>query len=237
VKDEVIINHASAYLDLHTHSMDGSPDAGATVEGYLRWITRLRVDGDRIDGFVLTEHRKLDLQHDYSALAEQYQVTVLRGMEIETDGGHVLVYGTSERFFKEIDISIVSLPYEDVFQAALEHGGIAVGAHAGRPRIGLADHVENRGASLDRVDLIESLNGGSDATENGRALRLAEEHNLATIGGSDSHYVTGLGSCLTAFEEPVNNIPALVEQLRAGNVHAVSREEMRSAEQHHDSRH
>jgi predicted metal-dependent phosphoesterase TrpH len=155
---------------------------------------------------VLTEHRNLDLQYDYSALAEQYQVTVLRGMEIETNGGHVLVYGVSERFFKEIDISKVSLPYKDVFQAALEHDGVAVGAHAGRPRIGLADHVESDGAAMDHVHLIETLNGG----------------------GSDSHYVTAVGSCLTAFQEPVHSIPALVEQLKAGSVHAVTQDALRS---------
>ena len=197
---------------------------------------RRRDHGDRIDGFVLTEHRNLDLQYDYSALAEQYQVTVLRGMEIETNGGHVLVYGASERFFKEIDISKVSLPYEDVFQAALEHDGIAVGAHAGRPRIGLADHVDGNGASMDNVHLIESLNGGSSATENGRALQLAAQYQLATVGGSDSHYVTAVGSCLTAFQEPVHSIPALVEQLKAGSVHAVTQNELRNQQQQRSSR-
>lgn len=212
------------YLDLHTHTSDGSNDAGATVEGYLRWIARRREAGYRVDGFVLTEHRNLDRRHDYSALAAQYGAVVLRGMEVETNTGHVLVYGVSDRFFAEVDVSSVTLPYQDVFRAAREHGGVAVGAHAGRRRIGLAQHVERDGASLDDVDLIETLNGGSNAEENAQALLLAQRHRLTMVGGSDSHYVSTLGSHLTAFREPVHNIHAMVEQLRAGRVHAVTAE-------------
>lgn len=215
------------YLDLHTHTADGSNDARATVEGYLRWIQRRRAHGYRVDGFVLTEHRNLDRSLDYSPLAEEYGVVVLRGMEVETNTGHVLVYGVSDRFFEEVDISFVTLPYEDVFRAAREHGGIAVGAHAGRRRIGLAYHVALDGISLDGVDLVEALNGGSNDEENARALLLAEQFGLAMVGGSDSHYVSTVGSYLTAFREPVRNIHELVEQLREGLVHAVTADDAR----------
>src|SRR5437764_14283101 len=81
------------YLDRHAHSTDASDDAGGTVEGYLKWIVARRKRGYCIDGFVLTEHRQYDPHADYSELAEQYGVTVLRGAELETDIGHVLVYG------------------------------------------------------------------------------------------------------------------------------------------------
>jgi len=216
------------YLDLHTHTSDGSNDAHATVEAYLRWIQRRREAGYRIDGFVLTEHRNLDPRLDYSALAERYDAVVLRGMEVETDTGHVLVYGVSDRFYREIDVLSVTLPYEDVFRAAREHGGIAVGAHAGRRRIGLAHHVDLAGIALDSVELIEALNGGSSEQENARALLLGEQFNLGMIGGSDSHFVSTLGSYLTAFREPVRHMEALVEQLRAGLVHAVTADGARS---------
>lgn len=213
------------YLDLHTHTSDGSNDAGATVEGYLRWIARRREAGVRIDGFVLTEHRNLDRTLDYSALAVRYGAAVLRGIELETNVGHVLVYGVTDRFFAEVDIRNVALPYEEVFRAAREHGGIAVGAHAGRPRIGLAQYVERDDASLDTVDLVETLNGGSSTEENGRALLLARQRGLSMTGGSDSHYVSSVGSCLTAFREPIRDIHQMVEEMRAGRVHALAVEE------------
>ena len=116
--------------------MDASDDAGGTVEGYLKWIVAQRRKGYQIDGFVLTEHRQFDPAVDYSALAEQYGVTVLRGAELETDAGHVLVYGITERLAREFDFADVAIPYEQLFNAARQFGGFAVGAHAGRPRIG-----------------------------------------------------------------------------------------------------
>ncbi|MPZ98027.1 MAG: hypothetical protein GEU80_01610 [Dehalococcoidia bacterium] len=215
----------SFYLDLHTHSADGSDDAGATVEGYLRWITGRRRLGYRIDGFVLTEHRRFDRDRDYSALAAQYDVTILRGIEVETDVGHVLVYGAGEEFLRHFDLADVALPYQDVFRAAWEGGGIAVGAHAGRPRIGLAEHVDRRAVSLEGIEVIEALNGGSSDAENSHGLHLAEQHGLRAVGGSDSHFVSGVGRCLTAFREPVRSVEALVEALRGQDFRPVAVEE------------
>lgn len=219
------------YLDLHTHSADGSDDAGATVEGYLRWITGRRRFGYRIDGFVLTEHRRFDPKLDYSRLAEQYGVAVLRGVEVETDVGHVLVYGVRDGFYKEFDLANVALPYRDVFRAAREHGGLAVGAHAGRPRIGLAEHVDRRGISLDGVSVIEALNGGSNDSENAHALHLAEERGLLSVGGSDSHFVSEVARCLTAFRRPVHRVEALVEELLSGEFRPVAVEETHDDEE------
>ena len=216
---------AYCYLDLHAHSTDASDDAGGTVEGYLKWIVARRKNGYQVDGFVLTEHRHFDPTVDYAALADQYGVTVLRGAELETDVGHVLVYGITERFTSELDLSNVALPYEDVFTAARECGGIAVGAHAGRPRIGLAEHVAERGVSLDAVTAVEQLNGGSSDHENAVAAQLAEEHGLHGVGGSDAHYVSAIGRCMTAFPRPVQTVEALVEALDEGGYHPVRAED------------
>jgi predicted metal-dependent phosphoesterase TrpH len=215
---------------LHSHSTDASDDAGGTVEGYLKWIVGRRKKGFRIDGFVLTEHRQFDPSVDYSALAEQYGVTVLRGAEVETDVGHVLVYGIDERFANAFDLASVSLPYQEVFRAAKEFGGFAVGAHAGRPRIGIAAHVAERGVTLDGVEALEILNGGSNDAENGRARALAEQHGLRGVGGSDAHFVNAIGRCLTAFHRPVTTIEALVDELRGGDYHPVRVEETLAAQ-------
>ena len=202
------------YLDLHVHSAEGSDDAGGTVEGYLKWINARREQGYRLDGFVLTEHRRFDPDLDYSELAERYNALVLRGIEVETDVGHVLVYGVTSDFAQEFDLSDVSLPYEEVFRAAWDLGGIAIGAHAGRPRIGLVEHVSERDVPLDGVRIIEALNGGSSDYENAQAHELAVTRGLREVGASDAHYVSGLGRCLTRFASPVRRIEDLVEQLR-----------------------
>jgi predicted metal-dependent phosphoesterase TrpH len=216
-------------MDLHSHSTDASDDAGGTVEGYLKWIVVQRKKGLRIDGLVLTEHRQFDSTVDYSALAERYAVTVLRGAEVETDVGHVLVYGVNHRFTDAFDLADVALPHREVFRAAKEFGGFAVGAHAGRPRIGLAAHVAERGVSLEGIEAIEVLNGGSSDAENGRARALAEAHGLRGVGGSDAHFVSAIGRCLTAFNRPITSIEELVEELRAGGYQPVRVEETRDA--------
>ncbi len=204
------------YLDLHSHSTDASDDAGGTVEGYLKWIVGRRKRGFQVDGFVLTEHRRFDPAPDYSALADDYGVVVLKGAELETDIGHVLVYGLDDRLAREFDFSRVDLASVELFRAAKDFGGFAVAAHAGRPRIGLWDHL-SAGINPGHVEAIEALNGGSSAEENGRAAQLAERHGFYQVGGSDAHYVSAIGRCLTAFRRPLRNIAELVEELRAGD--------------------
>ena len=176
---------------------------------------------------MLTEHRRYLEDADYSALTEQYDVTILRGIEVETDVGHVLVYGLNGDFLERFDLGDIALPYADVFRAAEETGGIAVGAHAGRPRIGLVEHVGERGVSLETVGIIEALNGGSSDYENGRSFDLADEHGLLTVGGSDAHFVSALGRCLTEFDVPVTSNDELVAALRSGEFRPVRVEETR----------
>lgn len=220
-----------SYFDLHVHSTDGSDDAGATVEGYCKWVEARRKNGYHVDGFVLTEHRRYLDDADYSALEQQYAVTILRGIEVETDVGHVLVYGVTSDFLARFDLSDISLPYAEVFQAAEETGGIAVGAHAGRPRIGLVEHVGERGVSLETVGIIEALNGGSSDYENGRSFDLAEEHGLLAVGGSDAHFVSALGRCLTEFDVRVTSNEELVAALRSREFRPVRVEDTREGAQ------
>jgi predicted metal-dependent phosphoesterase TrpH len=204
-----------SFLDLHSHSTDASDDAGATVEGYLKWIAGRRKRGYRVDGFVLTEHRSFDPSVSYDDLARQYGIVVLKGAELETDIGHVLVYGVGERLMRAFDFSRVDLDSKDLFAAARDYGGYAVAAHAGRPRIGLWDYAQ-RGLEPGYVPAIEELNGGSSAEENARAAELTQRHGFRRIGGSDAHYVSSIGRCLTAFSQAISGIEELVEQLRDG---------------------
>ncbi|MSQ41120.1 MAG: hypothetical protein EXR55_05625 [Dehalococcoidia bacterium] len=147
------------FLDLHVHSQR-SDDAGATVEGYLRWIGTLRRKGYQVDGIVLTEHRGFDLEADYSVLSARYDVLVLKGLEIETDLGHILVYGVTPKLLEQFDFSSLDLPAQAVLRAVRETGAYAVAAHPGRRRIGLGEHLQ-RGADIAGIQTVEMLNGGT----------------------------------------------------------------------------
>jgi predicted metal-dependent phosphoesterase TrpH len=174
---------------------------------------------------VLTEHRQYDPDAEYSALSDHYGVTILRGAELETDIGHVLVYNLKPEFIRQFDLSSVSLPHKEVFKAARDTGGFAVAAHAGRPRIGLAEHVDTRGVTTQGIEAIEQLNGGSSTEENARALKLAERFGLHCVGGSDAHFVSAIGRCLTAFPRRITTVEELVQELVRGEYHPVTVEQ------------
>ena len=75
-------------LDMHAHSIK-SDDGRAKVENYCQWIKAKNIS---IDGFVLTEHRQFDNESDYSELGKANNITILKGSEVETEYGHVLVF-------------------------------------------------------------------------------------------------------------------------------------------------
>ena len=145
---------------------------------------------------------------------------VLKGSELETELGHILVYGVTPKLVEQFDLTNINLAAAEVIEAVRDIGGYTVAAHPGRPRIGLYQHVQS-GASLNGLHTIESLNGGSTAEENALASQLAEKHGLSCIGGSDSHYVSTVGRCLTWFQRPVTCVEELVGELIVGDFRPV----------------
>ena len=144
---------------MHSHSVS-SDDSRATVEQYVKWIQVLRKRGHTVDGIVLTEHRKFDFDKDYSDLASQYNVLVLKGSELDTRYGHFLVYGVTQALTQEIDFGDVRMDARALMQAARQHDAIALPAHPGRFGIGLTDYIA-KGEAFDDVTIVERFNGGS----------------------------------------------------------------------------
>src|SRR5213076_2603990 len=99
-------------LDLHLHS-ELSDDSRAPVEAYLKLLQRKR-DERPLDGIVLTEHRQFDTTRDYRALEDRYDLLVLNAAEVETDYGHVLVYGVNEDILGRFDFRNVRLPAQEL---------------------------------------------------------------------------------------------------------------------------
>ena len=214
------------YLDLHSHSVS-SDDSRATVEQYVKWAQVLRKRDYTVDGMVLTEHRKFDFDKDYSALAEQYNVLVLKGSELDTRHGHFLVYGVTDALTREIDFADVRMDSKELVKAAAYHGAIAVPAHPGRFGIGLTEYIE-KGETFDDVNIVERLNGGSRPGENERAWELCDNLGYQGIGGSDAHLASHLGACLTKFSANINDEIALVEALLSGDFKPVWLEESKN---------
>jgi len=204
-------------LDLHSHSIR-SDDGRAKVENYCQWIHK---KGLPLDGFVLTEHRQWDDDSDYRRLEDEFELLILKASEVETEYGHVLVFGVNEDLVHAFDFSRVDLPCAEVVAAAKAHDAIAVPCHPGRPKVGMCAHYETLGP-VDGVEVIETLNGGSRGNEDAQAQALASRHGYRGIGGSDAHIVSFIGKCATRFERDVASIDDLVAELRGGRFEAVS---------------
>ena len=202
------------FLDLHSHSVS-SDDSRATVEQYLKWIQVLRKRDYTVDGFVLTEHRKFDSHLDYSSLAQQYGVTVLKGSEFDTRYGHFLVYGVTEGMTRDLDFTDVRMDARVLMETARKHGALALPAHPGRFGIGLVDYMA-QGEEFRDVGIVERLNGGSRPGENERASDLCDSKDYLGVGGSDAHLTSHIGACLTKFTGNISNEGELVEALLSG---------------------
>ncbi len=206
-------------LDLHSHSIV-SDDGRAKVENYCQWIRRKSLP---LDGFVLTEHRLYDEQSDYRALEDEFGLLILKASELETDYGHVLVFGVNEDLKAALDFSRVDLSLATLLEESQRCGAVAVPCHPGRTRVGMCAHIETRG-TVEGVRIVETLNGGSRGEENGAALALARGNDYHRTGGSDSHIVSHIGRCATRFPASIADMNGLMAELEAGRCEAVALE-------------
>jgi hypothetical protein len=197
-------------LDLHAHSIK-SDDGRAKVDNYCKWI---RARDIPIDGFVLTEHRQFDFESDYSPLAQEYSLTILKGSEVETEYGHVLVFGVTEGLAKEFDFSSINVPLSTVIESCERHGAVPVPCHPGRPRVGMSAHLAEFGIP-EGVRIVEIYNGGSRGQEDQVAQDMARERGYLGIGGSDAHIVSHIGRCATRFNAQIHSEEDLVQALES----------------------
>ena len=205
-------------LDLHTHSIK-SDDGRAKVENYCKWIRKKELP---LDGFVLTEHRQFAGESDYRHLEDEYDLLNLKASEVETDIGHVLVFGVNEDLLAALDFSNIRLPIQRVLTESDRCGAFAAPCHPGRKRVGLFSHYEERGA-VDAVHTVETLNGGSIPGEDELSVEMAEKHGYLGFGGSDSHVVSRIGFCATEFpQQTITSVDGLVNALKGGAFRAVS---------------
>ena len=170
---------------------------------------------------MLTEHRQHDFDSDYSSLAEKHGLVILKGSEVETEYGHVLVFGVTEPLTRAFDFSSINLCLENVIETCEAHGAVAVPCHPGRPRVGMFAHTEELGIP-NGVKIVEIFNGGSRDNEDQIAIDNAEELGYQGIGGSDSHIVSHIGRCGTAFTNDIHEMADLVSALQAGEFKAIS---------------
>ncbi len=207
-------------IDMHVHSQ-ASGDSSATVDKYCRVIKRYR-EYHPFHGLVITEHCLYDQQMTYQKIGDQYDVLILQGVEADTNLGHLLLYGITAGFLKQIDVSRRNLNSQIVIKTINDCGGIAIPAHPFRNSI-YGRALTKSEIDLDEVSIIEELNGSNSREENKKATALIEQTGLRGIGGSDAHYANRVWflNCATEFENAVHTSEDLVKELRHGHFRSI----------------
>jgi predicted metal-dependent phosphoesterase TrpH len=204
-------------LDLHNHSIK-SDDGRAKVENYCKWIAKKDL---KLDGFVLSEHRQYDGTSDYRALEDEYGILILKASEVETEYGHVLIFGVNEDLQNAFDFTDVHLPLATVLEETRRCGAFAVPCHPSRAIVGMFSHFDELGPA-EGVEVVETLNGGGRGSENQDAIKFADRYGYRAIGGSDAHIVSHIGRCVTEFDHEITSIESLVDNLRGESYRARS---------------
>ena len=205
-------------IDLHVHTLLSS-DSNVAPEQYVEAAAR---GPRRLDAICFTEHRLFpadpELDQRYAELTERFGVRLFKGIEADTNLGHLLLFGVTREVIRRFDLSSRMLKAETLIEVIHGEGGIAVPAHPFRdsgfgPQ--LDDLLARHGPAL---GVIEALNGQNSPRENEAALAAMEKLGLAGIGGSDAHFVTSKWflTCATELERQVSNIEELCIELRAG---------------------
>lgn len=187
-------------IDLHCHTSGLSPCSSLEPE---RLVALARERG--LDALCLTEHDRLWDEAEIRALSCRLRFPLLRGMEVTTELGHVLVFGLD---YFEPGLYIAARLRERVTAA----GGLMALAHPGRA--GQPAVAPETAAEL--FDLVEALNGSDGPAQNRAGAQLAAAAALPGIGGSDCHAPHEVATAATRLERPIADEAGLVFELRRG---------------------
>jgi predicted metal-dependent phosphoesterase TrpH len=202
-------------LDMHVHTA-ASDDSTATIEGYVELIVAYR-KFHPFDGFVLTEHRTYTPGLSLRRYWDEYGVLVLQGVEIDTNIGHLLVYGINDRVLERFDLSQRMHDGRRIISELTSLGAAAAPSHPFRESA-FGTVMERDITEVSGVQMLESYNGQNRQKQNERAAALAAQHNLRELGGSDAHYLSPRWflTCATAFDDTFTSSEELVEALHYG---------------------
>ena len=178
-----------------------------------------------LDGVCLTEHDAFWSDEEISTLSRRHAFLVLGGAELNTDAGHVLVFGLDRYQFGMHKPAVLRARVDQV-------NGVIIAAHPYRRRFlpEAAGDPEVRRGMLDRAaddqlfgvcDAVEGINGRGKPEENQFSQDLASRLSLRVSGGSDAHRLEQMGAAATRFQTKIGNVDDLILELRLGRFQAV----------------
>ena len=207
-------------IDLHTHSYPNSDDSFMSVDELI--------EGSKsrgLDGICLTDHDKFWTDEQVRELSNKHDFLVIPGCEINTEAGHVLVFGLTEYEF--------GMHKPEFLQASVDRAeGVMIAAHPYRRRFleepavrpGIREEMLERASGDELFRMcqgIEALNGRGSAVQNQFSLDLGGRLSLNMTAGSDAHRIEQIGTVATEFQRPVSCLADLIRELHEGHYRPV----------------
>ena len=212
-------------IDLHTHTYPSSDDSFVGIDDLIEQAKAMG-----LDGMCLTDHDFFWSSDRVRELSRKHDFLLVPGSEINTDTGHVIVFG--------LDRYIFGLHKPDfLWKEIYRHGGAAIAAHPYRRRF-LEDPGRDpviRAEMLERARqdpffqwcaAIEGINGRGTDVQNSFSQDLSNVLGIPMTGGSDAHRAEQMGTAATRFERDISSLDDLIRELGAGRFHA---EQLRSS--------
>ena len=207
-------------IDLHTHSYPHSDDSFMSVDELIEGSKSLG-----LDAICLTDHDAFWTTEQIDDLSNRHNFLIIPGCEINTEAGHVLVFGLSKYEF--------GMHKPEFLQACVDKaGGAMIAAHPYRRRFieepaekpGVREEMLERAGGDEFFQMcqgLEALNGRGLSIQNQFSLDLGGLLSVSMTAGSDAHKVEQIGTVATEFERPVSCLADLIKELQAGRFHPV----------------
>lgn len=202
-------------IDIHTHTRPLSDDSDLTPEDLIQ-----KAKSSGLDGICFTEHDFFWKDEDILRLSQNHDFPIFPGVEINTEEGHLIVFG-----LKKYEFGMHRIKY--VRKLVDEAGGAIILAHPYRGRVHQNPDTEQlleracKNPVFEQVDAVEMLNGRSKTIENSFVRELCRRLGLRTVAGSDAHSPSDIPTCATLFDNSVGNLQQLIGELKKGRFRTV----------------
>jgi len=187
-------------LEMHCHTSKYSKCSRIDPATLARQVKK-----KELQGVIITEHHYLWREDEISALRVEAELDesflIMAGQEVETDIGHVLVFGADRTIGEEISLKDLRAGFPDACLAW---------AHPFRNG-NCPDEKKLLNPMLDAVEIF-SMN--QTPKENYLGLKAWHKYKFTAISGSDAHDEGMAGVYPTQFDHPVLNMQNLVAEIK-----------------------
>lgn len=188
-------------IDTHVHT-NASHDCDTSVREVLKSAV-----SRGLDGVAITDHDTVENQQEALDLAEEFDLTVVPGIEVSTSAGHLLGLNVEEKIESGLSLG-------ETISRIRDQNGVAIVPHPFQ----FFRHGVSK-SELERVDpdALEVFNSRLIVgLRNLQSDRYAQSRGYPKVAGSDAHVPGLVGTAYTVVDSS-DSVKDVLEGIRDGN--------------------